>query len=303
MQCPVLRCLWVQSLGRSSGFGSVIHVCFCSCNKVALSAYLHHYQPPTCSWNLSWCFCSLVPPWTEGWTLLFRSLYGSFLGSSTLLSALQRLVWASLSLLSSPSVSWGLGTLVSAHWPDLYVTGIACSSFSSPSPPSVPRDICGLENFACHAFLGPPGLLSMPWTLWALERFVCYTSLSTPASVDFSQFPGQCHSLWALYGLRHATFCFLPSKSLFCPVFQDSTAPHLGLPVSELLSAWGFFLLQDSFPPLRHKLPSISFPTFHFFMSPSFLLPHSREVSLPSEGLRSSAVTYRLLCSSCSISW
>ena len=180
LQCPVLRCLWVQSLGKSSGFGSVRHIYFCSCNEVALSAYLHHCQPPTCPWNLSWCFCSLVPPCIEGWTLLIRSLCGSFLGSLTLLSALQRLVWASLSLLISPSASWGLGTLVSARWPDLYVTGTVCSYFSAPSPPSVPRGVCGLASFACHASLGPPGLPSMPWGLCAMERFVCCTSLSTP---------------------------------------------------------------------------------------------------------------------------
>ena len=97
--------------------------------------------------------------------------------------------------------------------------------------------------------------------------------------------------------------CFLLSKSLFCPVFQDSTAPPLGLPVSELLSAWGLFLLQDSFPSLWHKLPPISFPSFHFFMSPSSLLPHSREVSLPLRRSEVFCCHLRLLCSSCSISW
>ena len=181
LQCPVLRCLWVQSLGKSSSFGSVRHIYFCSCNEVALSAYLHHCQPPTCPWNLPLCFCSLVPPCIEGWTLLIRSLCGSFLGSLTLLSALQRLVWASLSLLISPSASWGLGTLVSARWPDLYVTGTVCSYFSASSPPSVSRGVCLWAGKFCMSWLSrPPGLPSMPWGVCALERFVCCTSLSTP---------------------------------------------------------------------------------------------------------------------------
>ena len=115
--------------------------------------------PATSSLLVPEIFASASLPWShpalKAKVCWVGACVGSFLGSPTLLSALQRLVWASFSHLSSASVSWGLGTLVSSHWLGLYVTGIACSSFRSPSPTFVPRDICGLESFACHAFLGP----------------------------------------------------------------------------------------------------------------------------------------------------
>ena len=48
-----------MSLCSPSGFGNVRHIYFHSIVKVALSAYLHCHQPPTCSWNLFWYFCCL----------------------------------------------------------------------------------------------------------------------------------------------------------------------------------------------------------------------------------------------------
>ena len=75
-------------LGSPSGLGSVWHVYFCSCFKVALSEYLHCHQPPTCPWGLCWCFCSSASPYTAGWSLLGMGLCGSFLVSSTVPSAL-----------------------------------------------------------------------------------------------------------------------------------------------------------------------------------------------------------------------
>ena len=103
-----------MSLGSPSGFGSVRHIYFCSRIKVTESAYLHCHQPPTCPWNHCWCFCSPVPPYIEGQSVLGRGLRGSFLGSPTLPSVSRRLVWTSLSPLSSPSASQGLCALALA---------------------------------------------------------------------------------------------------------------------------------------------------------------------------------------------
>ena len=77
----------------------------------------------------------------------------------TMPSALQRLVWASLSPLNSPSVSWGLFTLVlapqalplshraSVHLsqlpgPSLCIMGLVCTCLGSPDPASMPRGLC-----------------------------------------------------------------------------------------------------------------------------------------------------------------
>ena len=67
-----------MSLGSPSGFGSVRHIYFHSHFKVVLLEYLHCCQSPTCPWNLSQCFCSLVLPCTARQSLLGRGLCGSF---------------------------------------------------------------------------------------------------------------------------------------------------------------------------------------------------------------------------------
>ena len=55
-------CEFSVPLGSPSGFGSIRHIYFCSCFKVALSAYLHCCQPPTYPWNHCQCFSSLILP-------------------------------------------------------------------------------------------------------------------------------------------------------------------------------------------------------------------------------------------------
>ena len=54
-----------MSLGSPSGFGSVRHVNLCGHFKVALSAYLHSCQPPTCLWDHYRCFCSALHCWLK----------------------------------------------------------------------------------------------------------------------------------------------------------------------------------------------------------------------------------------------
>ena len=159
-----------------SGFVSVRHIYFHSQVKVAISAHLHCFQPPTCPWNLCWCFCSQVPPYTAHISLLGRSFCASFLGFPTMPCVSRKLVGVSLSPMSSPSVLWGfcvlgslgplsvsrgLCALVLAPQPALYVKGLVCSSFGSLGLPSVPRNLCALERFVCHTSLDPLGLPSV----------------------------------------------------------------------------------------------------------------------------------------------
>ena len=218
----------------------------------------------------------------------------------TMPSALQRLVWASLSPLNSPSVSWGLFTLVlapqalplshraSVHLsqlpgPSLCIMGLVCTCLGSPDPASMPRGLCaccislpaypvcrrggggagkgagGGEGRAGMFFFHLPVLtlctlrfvctaeVCMPWLSWAHplchEGCVCWSGLyavrllapralqsAAGASVGFSQFPKPAvssgpQSMSSLQAEKCSFLCFLPSKSLLCLVFQDSTAP------------------------------------------------------------------------------
>ena len=202
-----------MALGGPSGFGSVQHVCFHSHYQSGpLSISFTAASPLTCPWNLCWFFCSPVLLCIAGQNLLVRGLSRSFLSSPTLPSVSLRVVWDSLSLLSLPSLSWGLCALVSASWacllhcrtcvhlswltgPTLYFTELVCS-FSPWDPLSVPLALCVLERFVCHTSLGAPGspfvlrgfcgLLSVPqaWHLVGAKSVSCYGLRSAVFSVS-----------------------------------------------------------------------------------------------------------------------
>ena len=176
-----------MSLGSSSGFGS-----FCSFFKVALSAYLHCHQPPTCPRSLCQFFCSPVPPCTAGWCLLGKGLCGSFLGSPALPSVSWKLVWASLSPLGSPSTLRGLCAFLSSHQV-CPLCGSACVHLSwLPGPAVCVAGLCALVlapwayclccRLVCTC-LGSPGLPSVlqglcvlllaPWAALCAMRLVC----------------------------------------------------------------------------------------------------------------------------------
>ena len=142
------------SLGCPSGFGSVRHIYFFSLFKVALSEYLHCLQAPTCPWNHCLCFYSPVRPCTAGRSLPGKDLCGSFLSSPTKSSALWKIVSASLSLLSLPSMSWGLCALVFAHRASLYFVRLMCTYFVSQSAHYVVGFVCSYfsssANLLCH---------------------------------------------------------------------------------------------------------------------------------------------------------
>ena len=152
--CPVVgfRCLWVQYVfGQPFWLGSVRYISLFSHLEVALSAYLHCHQPPTCS--------------------LGRDLCGSYFGSPPLPSASWRVVWAFLSPLSSPSVPHGLCAL----------QGILCAPLSAPRAHPLCHKVCvpyrGLY-VPCASHTMPPSP-STPQGLSVLLRFVCCASLST----------------------------------------------------------------------------------------------------------------------------
>ena len=108
---------------------------------------------------------------------------------------------------------------MSAQWPALY---IVCSSFISPAHPLHPV-ICVHWRGLYAAFLSAP---------WSCPLF-------HGASVSFFWFPEPAiwlgpQSVSCLWAEKCNFLCFLPSKSLFCPVSWDSSAPPWG-------HQWGSF--------------------------------------------------------------
>jgi len=94
--------------------------------------------------------------------------------------------------------------------PALCVAGLACSSFQSPSLASVLQGLCSLKMFVCCASLIVPGPPSVEWG---------FSWFPIPAI-----WPGP-QSLSCLWAEKCSFFYFLPSRSLLCPAFRDSTAP------------------------------------------------------------------------------
>ena len=150
-----------MSLGNPSDFGIFRHVYFCSHVKVALLAYLHCHQPPTCPWNLWQCFCFWIPPCTAGGRLLGRGLCGSSLNSRTLPSASQtcvgfpqphelaRCVAGRLHLFRFGSPARSLCHRASTHGfqlspPTLCIAGLVCTCLASAGSPSMSRGFCAL---------------------------------------------------------------------------------------------------------------------------------------------------------------
>ena len=139
-----------------------------------------------------------VLPCTAGWSLLSRGLCWSFLGSLTLPSVLQRLVWPSFSPLSSPCMSWGL-----------------CFSFGSLARP------LGCAVCVCWRGLYAAPLSWHPWPTF------CTMGLPCASLGSLSPLSAHGHSPWGFYGLRSSAF------SVFCPLglcfVQFSEIPQLSL--------------------------------------------------------------------------
>ena len=119
--CWVGACVDIFSVPRPSP----LH---CS---VLFGASLSPLSPPSVSWGL----CALV---SASWALPLHC------GACVHLFQLPRpalcvaeLVCAGFGSLDSLSVLQGLCALVSSLWPTLFVSGLVCSSFGSPGPPSV----------------------------------------------------------------------------------------------------------------------------------------------------------------------
>ena len=156
--------------------GSVRHIYFCSHLKVALLAYLHCHQPTTCSWNYCQCLCPQPHP--TGRSFLGRDLCGSFFGSPPLRSASWRVVWASLSPLSSPSVLHGLCAL----------QGFLCAPLSAPRTQPLCHKVCvpyrGLYVLLCLSHHAPPHPLHLEVCLRCRDLYAA--PLSAPSSLQGS---------------------------------------------------------------------------------------------------------------------
>ena len=155
---------------------------FCSYLEVALSAYLHCHQPPTCSWNHCQCFHPQSRP--IGQSFLGRDLCGSFFGCPPLPSASWRVVWAFPSPLSSPSVPQGSCTL----------KGFVCPFLSPQGPSSVPQGPCALRALYVSLCLSHTTPLTLYTARLVCTSEVCMLRLSQHplpcrASVGFSGFP------------------------------------------------------------------------------------------------------------------
>ena len=244
---------------------------FCSRVKVALSAYLHSHQPPTCPLNLCYCFCPPVLPCIARWILLGMGLCGSILSSLTLASATWRLVWASLNALSSPSVSWSLFALVSPRQA-CPLSRRVCVFFQFPGPALCAAWLVYTAGVYVCLFLGPTGLLSALWGSPGLQWFVHWASLGTPGPPSMPWgFCGLLSVPWACHLVR-ATVCELfmdweVQLSLFSallvpalPGFLRFCSTPLGLPMRELPSARELVRLQNSLPLSEHELLSRSSP-------------------------------------------
>lgn len=167
------------------------------------------------------------------------------------------------------------------------VVRLMCTCFSSSGLPSMSQGLCVFSvPWACPLCctvcvhcrsLWPswlPGLLSALWGLHGLHRFVHWASLGTPGppsvpwgllwvSLSSLSLPsGQGYSLWAVYGLRSAAFCFLPlfSPSLCLAWERSFPWPYL----------WQSFPAHGTVLPLQ--TPSLSQDTsscpevFHVFL-------------------------------------
>ena len=190
---------------------------------------------------------SPILPFTAGWSLLGRGLFGSFLDLSTLPSASQRLVWG---FPQPPELA-------------LYVARLVCSSFGSVGPCSVPHGLCALQRFVCMPLLAPS---THPLHCWA--------------SVGFSQFPKP--AVWSgpqyvscLWAEKCSFLCFMLSGSLLYPA--EIPQLPLGYPL------WGSFPVHGNssffMTPSLPRGTSFHTEVFSLYMSPSSLLPHFRELS------------------------
>ena len=214
-------------------------------------------------------------PWSRK---VSQRLVWAFLSPPELTLCFSGLMFTCLGSLDLSSESWGLCALVSSHQPTLYIVGLVCSSFCSLGLPTIPlRVVCAGEVSMLPLSLSITAPLACP--------FHC------KASVGLSQFPEPAlwlgPQLWAAYGLRSADF------SVFCPL-SPGFAQFSGIPQLSLGSAcegaspcMELFLLQDSLPPLGHKLPSrnsLSFPFFCLYPL-SYLIPGSLACLLEAWGI------------------
>ena len=133
-------------LGSPSGPGSVRHIYFHSCFKVALSAYLHCPQPPTCLRDHCYASVPLSRP-----ALLAEACWAGVCVDFFLAPRLCPLCCGDFCGLPSAlrthrPVLWACVHLCQLHGLGLCITGLECACLGSPHLASASRGLCPLVS-------------------------------------------------------------------------------------------------------------------------------------------------------------
>lgn len=166
----------------------------------------------------------------------------------------------------------------------LFVMGAICSSFACAR-----RDVC-----AAQVYMPPPvgtpvppfapavcrRHTRLPGPALCAARVVCAGWVCTPCHSRFPEPPPVWgHSLGAVNGRRSAALPVYCPPSPCCAWFFK-TAQRPLRPACEGVSLCSGTPVSGLSPSLGAQVPAQKFSIFSLFMSPSFLLPHFRELKL-----------------------
>lgn len=211
------------ALGSPSVFDSVRHVYLHSCFKVALSAYLTATSSLFVPGIIADAPIPLSYPtqmaeacWVGACVDIFSAPWPSPLHCGVL--------WGFLSLLSSPSVSWGLCALVSASLGPLHC-GACAHLFQPPGLPPVHCSV-GVHWFWFRSLSGLQGHLFCLTGLPSVSACVFFFGSSGPTSVQRAEL---CAPALGLY-LFSAPYLPLPTRAVLGRLVCHATLGYPGLP-------------------------------------------------------------------------
>ena len=199
-------------------------------------------------------------------------------------SASRGLVWTCSSSPRPSSMMWGLCTLVSSHCSHSLSWGLFVLLLA------VPGGTCALPKFICLPLSAPQSHplrrlfvgrhTRLPGPALCAARVVCAGWVCTPCHSRFPEPPPVWgHSPWAVNGLRSAALPVYCPPSPCCASFFKTVQRPLGS-ACEGVSLCSGTPVSGLSPSLGAQVPAQKFSIFSLFMSPSFLLPHFRELKL-----------------------